>query len=551
MEKKTGINALIIALLFTFSACQSPSSKSEEKDISILYTTDVHCGLKDHLGYSSLVAYKEKLAKTNYVALVDSGDYLQGDFVGAVSSGKYIIDVMNEANYDVVTLGNHEFDYGIDVLKMRMEEFKGDVVSCNLSYVGNNENKLSDVKPYVIKQYGEKKVGFVGVTTPLTLVTSNPKTFYEEDKIVYDFGSSSPEHFYSVVQSAIDHCKTDGADYVILLSHLGSSDTYSPYSSVDVIENTSGATAFLDGHAHLDLDWTTVKDKKNQDIPLVDAGYKLNKFAVLTIKTDGSLQKEYLSTCDEKSTKMDSFIDSLLKDAESLGNQVVANIDIDLPITDEEGVRLTRTRETAIGNMISDAYRSITEAEIGFINGGGIRESLKKGDVTYKQIKDVHPFGNVLKKKKTKGSHILDYLEMGASKVKKEYKADGKAIGEFGGFVHVSGLKYKVDTSIESHVVLDSKGEFVKVDGDRRVKDIYVLEEGKYVPIDPLKDYVVASNHFLLDDGGDGANMFKQDESIPTEQKFDYEVLIDYIVHTCKGKLKEKYGQLEGRIVIE
>ena len=179
-----------------------------------------------------------------------------------------------------MTVGNHEFDYGIDVLSERINEFIGDVVSCNVSYIGKHENKLNKVKPYVIKKYGNRSVGFVGITTPQTLTASNPKNFMEDDEIVYDFASSTVEHFFELVQKNIDDCKRAGADYIILLSHLGSKDVYKPYTSIELIEKTSGYIAVLDGHSHSDLAWTTeYKNKDGETVYLVDTGYKLNEFA--------------------------------------------------------------------------------------------------------------------------------------------------------------------------------------------------------------------------------------------------------------------------------
>ena len=525
-----------------------PNSKN--KDISIIYTSDVHCGLSENLGYASLFSYKESLKKTNYVTLVDSGDYLQGDFIGAISSGKYIIDVMNKVGYDIVTLGNHEFDYGIDTLSTRLKEFKGDTVTCNVSYTGKHENKLDFIKPYVIKKYGNKKIGYIGVTTPHTLTDSDPFNFIEDGEVVYDFHAPTKESFYSYVQSNIDSCKNDGADYIILLSHLGSLDNYSPYSSIDVLTHTSGVTAFLDGHAHVKLPWTTYKNKDNVDTLLVDTGYKLNAFASLTISKDGSISHDYYDSYPEKSTYIENYVREIEAEADEQGNKVVANIDIDLSIFDENGIRMIRTRELPIGNLVADAYRIISGSEISVVNGGGIRADLSKGDVTYKQIKNVHPFGNTLMKKKVTGQMILDYLEFASMYTAKERVKDDKPYGESGAFAHVSGLKYSIDTSIETSVVLDSKGEFVKVDGPRRVKDVLVLENNTYVAIDPTKEYIISSHNFLLEHGGDGANMFMDAEVVPSAQIFDYEVLINYIVDVLKGKLKDKYSSIEGRITI-
>lgn len=521
---------------------------SKAKDISIIYTTDIHCGISDNLTYSSVVAYKDELSKTNYVSLVDAGDYLQGNYVGAISKGEYIVEVMNKAGYDVVTLGNHEFDYGMDELASRLTELNSDIVSCNFSYIGNKSNKFTMVKPYVIKEYGSKKIGYVGVTTPHSLTDSDPKNFLEDDKIAYTFGESSKENFYNIVQENIDNCKRDGADYVLILSHLGSLDNYSPYSSLDLIANTSGYLAVLDGHAHISMPWKEVKDKNNNPVQLVDTGYKLNNFASLTIKTDGSVSYNFITQYDAKSEVMDAFIKDINAKADETGNKVVATIDVSLKTTNEKGTRLVRARETPIGNLIADAYRNISGADIGIVNGGGIRSDLAMGDVTYRQIMNVHPFGNTLMKKKVSGSQILDHLEFASMNTTSDIGTGEKATGESGAFVNASGLIYTIDTSIPTSVVVDEKGYFVKVGGPRRVKDVKVLVNSEYQSIDPNKEYILASNNFLLNNGGDGANMYMNDEVVPSEQKFDYEVVIDYIVDVLKGQLKDKYSSVEGRI---
>lgn len=528
----------------------SCKSEDKRKDISIIYTADVHCGLDTNLGYASLYNYKEKLSQTNYVTLVDSGDYLQGDFIGAVSYGKYPIEVMNKVGYDIVTIGNHEFDYGIDTLKTRLQEFNGEVTSCNFSYIGHKENKLDFIKPYVIKDYGYKKIGYVGVTTPTTLVESDPKNFIEDNEIVYDFGASSKEAFYSLIQSNIDKCKSDGADYVILLSHLGSLDNLKPYTSIDVINNTKGVLACLDAHAHIELPWCTYKNKDNVDTLLVETGYKLNDFASLTISKDGKISHEFINEYSDKSEIITDYIDEIKKDADQEGKKVVANIDVDLKIVDENNIRIIRTREAPLGNLVADAYRIISNSDIGVVNGGGIRDNLAKGDVTYEQIKNVHPFGNTLMKKKVKGAAILDYLEFTSRETQKENVKDGKPNGECGAFAHVSGLKYTIDTSIPSSVVTDSKDEFVKVDGPRRVKNVQVLENDTYVNIDENNEYIISSHDFLLASGGDGANMFKDAEVVPYSQLFDYEIVIKYIADVLEGHLSEQYSSTQGRITV-
>ena len=181
-------------IIFTLTIFLMVGCTNKNSDINILYTTDIHAGITDNIGLSALSGYRNDLKKkSKYVELIDAGDIFQGDYIGAVSKGKDIIDIMNEMDYSMMTLGNHEFDYGLDELKNRIDEFKGDTLSCNLKYTGTNTNKLSKVKPYTIKKYGNVKVGYVGVTTPTSVVCASPLTFMEEGNYVYDFSNTTKE----------------------------------------------------------------------------------------------------------------------------------------------------------------------------------------------------------------------------------------------------------------------------------------------------------------------------------------------------------------------
>lgn len=535
-------------MLLMISGC---GKKNNDKDIIIMNTTDVHCAYDKYIGYSGLANYKKEYEKNNYVSLVDSGDFIQGGLVGNISNGKYIIDIMNEIGYDAIAIGNHEFDYGTDALSNRIDELKANTLSCNFKYIGKYEDKFDAVKPYVIKKYGSYKVGYVGVTTPETLVSSNPKNFKEDGKVAYSFTSSSATEFYNCIQSNINACKKAGANYVILLSHTGNNEENKPFTSNDIISNTTGYVAFMDGHAHRDVKWTTLKDKKNKDVLYSECGTELIEFSTLTIKKNGDLETNYIvydenNPC-KKDSNMENFINNIKADVDEIGNRVLTTIDMTLKITDDDGKRMVRARETQIGNLISDAYRYYMNSDIGIVNGGGIRADLEKGKVTYYDMMAVHPFGNVIITKKVLGSQILDYLEFVSRATSATYD---KNVGENGGFANVSGLKYSIDITKESTVVTDNNGNFIRVDGERRVKDVMVLENDTYVSLNPNKEYVVASLDYMLSDGGDGANMFMNDELLEYSSKLDFEIVIDYIVNVLDGKVSEKYSTTEGRINI-
>lgn len=524
------------------------------KDIVILYTSDVHCGISENIGYDSLAAYKKELEQDNYVTLMDSGDCISGDFIGAVSKGEYAIDIMNEVGYDSMIFGNHEFDYGMDILKERVNEFNGDVLSCNFKYTGHKENKFTKVKTYKIITYGKQRVGFVGVTTPYTIIDSTISFFKEDDEFVYSFTGDNKEEFYACVQNSIDACYKEKANYVIVLAHLGKGKEYEPFSSVELINNTKNVTAVLDGHSHKVLK-ESAKDLDGKNVPLLEPGYKMNNIGQLTIKKDQTIETKLINSLEKKDQDTSDYIASINQKVEELASKVLATSDLALTINSPEGTRMIRTREMPIGNLVSDAYRIVSEAQIGIVNGGGIRADLKKGDITFSDIKAVHPFGNTADVVLATGQQIADYLEFASQKTEKEYYVEdetGKKSpkGENGAFAHVSGLKYTIDTSIPSSVIVDDKGIFIGVNGTRRVKVIQVLENGNYQPLELNKKYQVASHNYLLEEGGDGAVMFKETELVKKDLMLDYEVVVKYIVDVLKGRLSDKYREVEGRITV-
>jgi len=547
---KNKLLKLTISSLLLLSLASCKKSDNKIYDINIIYTSDVHCGITDNIGYSSFAAYKDELEKNEkYVTTIDCGDAIQGDLVGAMSNGKYIIDIMNEIDYDIFTLGNHEFDYGIDILRDRINEFNGTTLSANLKYIGKYEKKLDMVEPYKIIKYGKRKVAYLGLTAPETLVASNPQSFKEDGEYAYSFGAESKEAFYNLVQDYVDICN-EKADYVVLLSHLGSSSELIPFTSYDVINNTNGIDVVLDGHAHFNIDQEYIKNKDNKNIPLTEVGTKLEEFEKITITKSGDIKLEQIKEYDKKSNKIDSLINKINGELKDIKNEVIATSNMTLSIYDDEGIRLVRSRETAIGNLVSDAYRLITNSDIGIVNGGGVRANIEKGDITFEAISKVHPYGNQLCVVKALGSEIRDYLEFTSRATESEYKKDGKAFGENGAFANVSGLKYTIDTSIPSSVTLDGNQNFKTIDGAYRVKDIKVLQNNEYVDLDLNKEYTIASHDFLLLSGGDGANMFVDNEVLSRGSLTDYQVLAKYIKEILKGDLESKYSNTEGRITI-
>ena len=531
--RKFRILALMLVLIMVLAGCGTGNSTPAAKDIVILYTNDAHCGIEDGMGYQGLSAAKRALlAAGNKVLLVDNGDAVQGDTIGTLSKGEYIIDIMNKLGYDVATPGNHEFDYGMDQFNKLVEKADFDYISCN--FVDKDGNPV--LKPYVIKEADGVKIAFVGISTPKTITTSTP-TYFQDGNGNYIYGfmqDDTGEKLYAAVQSAVDTARKEGAKYVIAMAHLGIEADCQPWTSSDVIVNTSGIDVVLDGHSHSTIAGDIVKNKEGKDVILTSTGTKLANIGCLTITADGKLSSTLINDDGVGET-----ISEIKKGYEEMVNTVVASTKVELTVNDPvSGERMVRRQETNLGDLCADAYRAMSGADIAVVNGGGIRVSIPAGDITYGQIIAVHPFGNEMCVVEATGQQILDALEMGAR----------NAPGECGGFLQVSGMSYEIDLNVEPTVEVNADGMFTGVSGEYRVKNVKVGDE----PLDLAKTYTLASHNYMLKSAGDGMAMFQGCTLLQDSVMIDNQVLINYIVDVLGGVVGEDYADPygQGRITV-
>lgn len=537
---------------YSAAASTDPTSgngQAEDREAVILYTNDVHNAYQRNdeegrIGYAALAAYRDALeAEGRIVTLIDGGDAIQGEALGTLSKGAYLVDIMNETGYSLAVPGNHEFDFGMDTfLDLAENEAEYEYIACNFIDLRTGDPVFD---AYKIVDYGGVRIGYVGICTPETFTKSTPTYFQDEDgSYIYSFAEGNDgQDLYDCVQTAIDDAKKNGADYVICVGHLGTDPGSTPWTSYEVISNTTGMIAFLDAHSHSVIEGETVEDKDGNEVVLCSTGTKMTAIGELRVNLNtGEVSASLVTGLTEDDGDLLSFTDSIAAQFEDLLNEVVATADVELTINDPEtGERIIRTRETNLGDMCADAYRIITGADVAFVNGGGIRVSIEAGDVTYGDIIAVHPFGNMACVVEATGQQILDCLEMA-------YRDTPDA--ECGGFQQVSGLTCVVDTSIPSGVQLDDKGMFLGVEGKRRVSEVKIGGTS----IDPEKTYTVASHNYMLKTGGDGLNMFMEDLLLQDEVMIDNQVLISYIQETLGGVISadlygDPYG--EGRIVIK
>ena len=550
MKKLLGL-ILALALVLSCAAFAEEAAPALQKDLVILYTSDAHCGVDQGWGYAGLYAVKESLSQDNYVLLVDDGDAIQGEPIGTMTKGEAIIDIMNAVGYDIAIPGNHEYDYG-------MERFLELTQKANFPYISCNFNKDGELifAPYIIKEFDGVKIAFVGITTPTTPRSSTPKYFMnDEGEFIYSFmQDETGEALYAAVQKAVDDARAEGAQYVIAMAHLGDEDECRPWRYLDVIGNTAGIDALLDGHSH-DTEQVVMKNKNGQDVVRTACGTKLAHIGRLTITKDGQISSELYSwnqpIAAPKMLGLQNVAGEAVTAATAVLNEklaeVVASTTVDLIIYDpvaktDDGrsVRIIRNTETNLGDLCADAYLDQSSgADIALVNGGGIRVSINKGDITLNDILKVHPFGNSLTVIEATGQQVLDALEWSVHAMP----------GEFGGFDHVAGLTFEFDATIPSPCTQDDHGFFTGMQEgvERRVRNVLVAGE----PIDPAKLYKVVSHDYQLLNNGDGYTMFEGATVLQESVKLDNQVLIDYITGTLGGVVGEgyenPYGQ--GRIV--
>ena len=501
--------------------------------VTVLYTNDIHTYITKDLTYSKVAAYKDSLEN---VLLVDAGDHIQGTAYGSMDKGATIAQLMNAAGYDLATLGNHEFDYGMDGCMAAIEAADFPYVSCNFYHEANGVAGENVLDSYKVFEVGGVKIAFVGITTPESFTKSTPSYFQDENgNYIYGIaGGTDGEALYTAVQNAIDAASAE-ADYVIALGHLGVDESSQPWTSREVIANTTGLDAFIDGHSHTTIPMEEVTDEGGNTVILTQTGSYLDAVGQMTIAADGTITTQLLTAENLAEVTPDAEVKAI-EDAwvaeldEQLG-QVIGYSQVTLDNYDAEGNRLVRKQETNTGDFAADALYYLfdemdLDVDVAVMNGGGVRNEAVTGEISYQTCKAIHTFGNVACLQTVTGQQLLDALEWGA----KDVTADGSV--ENGGFLHVSGLRYTINTAIPSTVQQDDKGVWTGgPTGAYRVTNVEVLnnETGAYEPLDLTAQYNLAGYNYTLRDLGDGFAMFDGAVNVLDYVSEDYMVLANYV----------------------
>ena len=568
------ILALVLAMALCCGLFSGVSAEEAKQDVVILYTNDVHTYIDNPLSYDVIAGIKAELEKIygqGNVLLADAGDHVQGTAYGSMDKGDTILALMNAAGYDIATLGNHEFDYGMEKALANVQAAAFPYVSCNFYHEENGVPGEPVLEAsHIFETAGGLKVAFVGITTPETFTKSTPAYFQDENG-TYIYGISGGEDGAALaedVQKAID-AVADNADVIIGLGHLGDDPASQPWTSEETIAKVSGLDAFIDGHSHSTVIGKEVSGKDGQAVLLTQTGEYFNAIGMMVISGETGAITTDLIGFNKLTEVVKDENGEVKKDdkgnevTEVVGYELVSNLytgeawpvnaevaavkeawmaDIDtrlgakigetaltLDNYDAEGKRLVRSQETNTGDFCADALYYLfdnmgLDVDVAIMNGGGVRNKAVTGELTYKVAKSIHTFGNVACLQTVTGQQLLDALEWGARSA-----GTGE---ECGGFLQVAGITYKIDTEWPESTRKDDKGVGIGgPTGGYRVHSVQVYnkETQAYEPLDLTASYNLAGYNYTLRDLGDGFNMFSGAVNVLDYVMEDYMVLANYI----------------------
>ena len=542
ITRRSFIKAAGAATALTAVSVGAPAAFAEETncffgdkaDVTILYTNDVHTYIDNKSPkptYAAIAALKKSIEDTGRdVLLVDAGDHIQGTAYGSMDDGATIIELMNEAGYDLATPGNHEFDYGMDRAKAVIQEADFPYVSCNWVDLRTGFNVLPSVKFFFV---GGRKIAFVGVTTPETFTKSTPAYFMNDaqTRYIYDIlGGEDGQKLYDAVQKAIDKAEFWGADTIIGLGHLGVDPSSSPWTSEEVIAHTHGFTAFIDGHSHTVMANKQVTDASGKAVTLTQTGSYFKNIGKMTVGADGTITTELIDTYEGLDAAVAATASNWISAVDDMLGEEIAVGDTKFYINDPAtGKRRIRSGETNLGDFVADGiYTYFNEIEelhcdVAIMNGGGIRTDVEAGPWSFKTCKTVSPFGNVACLMSVTGQQIQDALEFGA----RFAGAEGK---ENGGFLQVAGARYTIHTGTPNTVQTNDKNVWTGSAATPRVSNVEIYDKttGTYQPLDPNATYALAGMNYTLRNLGDGFAMFDGATLIKDYVSEDYLVMSSY-----------------------
>lgn len=507
---------LVLASCST-NAEHGSSQTADEKSIAIVFEGDTHC---ETGGYSRFAGLRDAMmeADTTHVVTVSLGDFMVGGALGAISKGSYITDIMRNVNYDIITLGNHEFDYGGDHMEKLLEKLGVPVTCANYYHYGEDKPVFA---PYIVKQYGSKRVAFVGALAPETMELQQHAFYDEHGQQLYDLHAND---LYRLVQQAVDKARNEErADYVVLLSHIGEKEAMG-VSSHKLIAATRGIDAVIDSHTHTSIEGERVKNADGKDIIITQAGAHMEHVGKMVIGTDGTITTSLIAIDDitNENERVAATVDSVKRMAQTVSESVVCTSDYKLIVADDNGTLLVEQEETNGADMVTDALRIEMKAEIGLQTGNGFVKNIAAGKITYGDVVAMLPYENSMSVISVTGQQLLDVLNKCTQQTPKNDHQ----------FPQVSGMRLKVHTATHS------------------VSDVEVLDtaSNSYKPIELQRTYSVAISSYYK--GGGFYNMLKDCPVVRATMLTVRDVVINYLSKTLGGSLGGNYRKVQERITI-
>ena len=502
----------------------------------ILHTNDTHGYDRREEGVNGMAAIaslKKDLEREGYaVLLLDAGDAIQDNNLVNFSKGRTAIRFMNAAGYDAGTLGNHEFDYGQEVLEQRIGEANYPIVSANIVVDATGKNF---VPPHVVLEKNGVKIGILGLSTPETIVSTNPKN-------VAGLTFVGGEALWKLVQEQVNQLKAAGCELIIVLGHLGSELSCEGSRSEDVLQHVKGIDIFIDGHDH------KVKDRRINGALLVETGCRTANIGRLRYE-NGQWRSMPLAygVWQQEDPAVKQLVDEAAAEITAYFALKVGKTDFLLDGHREPGVR---TRETNLANFCADAFlwqalqsQALTGemVHVALINGGSIRDSIPAGDITRGQLHGVFPYNNQLYVMKITGAKLLEILEAATSAL-----PDAMA-----SLPQVAGMKYRVNVKVPY-----AKGRLYEQSifyAPLRPGSRVTIDEVAGKPFAPDALYNVVTADFIANGGdaygglvGPGARLDYRSIGY-----LDVDALANYLQTEQGGKVDARYAHPAGRLIVE
>ena len=531
--KVTAATALLILGTILTSGASNADEMNKTEKFVILHTNDVHgyVAASDRcLGMEAVSQLKKDYEKQGYdVLLIDAGDMLQGDALASFSQGKSLVTLMNAVGYDVMGLGNHDFDYGADVLEQRISEMNFPALAANITVDATGEPFTEGNTVFTLSD--GMKVGVFGLDTPTTPTTSSPKN-------TAGLSFAAGKDLFAAAQAQIDELKGQGCSVIVCVGHLGEDNAFEDNNAKQTVENTRGISVLIDGHDHL-VESQIVKDLDGNDVLIAETGSFLKNIGILTYEDGGFTESlaeagTYKGSDPEVAKLLARFYD----EAEKILNIKVAVTDWDLSGDGYD-------KETNLGDLAADAiYWQTSQAfdaapDAAIVNAGGIRKTIEAGEILQRDIQDVFPFNNQICTVKLTGKELLKALEAATQVSPKP----------MGSFPQVSHIKYTVNTTVpyQNGELYPGTSYFAPAAPGTRVTIIEV--GGK--PFNPEAIYTIATNAFIAAGGDTYYSLAKAGaKTIVYAGYLDNEALTNYMKTELGGTIPEIYAKPQGRITL-